>query len=367
MGNEVMDIDQLNFDEEDYTQEEQTVEENSFGIPDNYSKEWMGGNNTQTTVQVEDPSLEEKDDEISEDILTYLLKEKGIKDPSQIKFEGENGEIETRDWNDLSLEEQYNILNTPKDTSDTDLDDQEIQLINQLRLRGITPEQFYELAKQQGVQEYTEQIQDNTPYVVDDFTDEELFLYDLKAKAEDMSDEELYKALEAAMTNESAFKKQTAGLREEYKKLEQEDKAQQQIFEAQQRQQEFVEFQNQIYDNIGTIQDIGGAIELEDEDKNLIAEFILGKDNAGISYLGKALNDPEKLIKMSWFALKGEEAFEDIQNYYAEQIKLARQNGYKEGLAAQGNPPTVKVQKPSREKKISAFSSSSYGSIDDLD
>jgi hypothetical protein len=35
-----------------------------------------------------------------------------------------------------------------------------------------------------------------------------------------MSDEELYKALEAAMTNESAFKKQTAGLREEYKKLE---------------------------------------------------------------------------------------------------------------------------------------------------
>jgi hypothetical protein len=54
---------------------------------------------------VEDPSLEEKDGEISEDILTYLLKEKGIKDPSQIKFEGENGEIETRDWNDLSLEE----------------------------------------------------------------------------------------------------------------------------------------------------------------------------------------------------------------------------------------------------------------------
>jgi hypothetical protein len=52
-----------------------------------------------------------------------MLKQKGIKDPSQIKFEGENGELETRDWNSLSLEEQYNILNTPEEESNTDLDD----------------------------------------------------------------------------------------------------------------------------------------------------------------------------------------------------------------------------------------------------
>lgn len=361
-----MDINQLDFGEEDYIQEPQSIEDEVFGASQDYTKEWMGDNNNQTSTGIQEANSEQEDTEYSEDILSYLLKEKGIKDPSKIKFEGEDGKIETKDWNDLSLEEQYNILNTPEDTSDTDLDDQEIQLINQLRLRGITPEQFYELAKQQGIQEYTSQLQDTTPYVVDDFTDEELFLYDLKTKAEDMNEEELYNALEAAMANESSFKKQMAGLREEYKKLEQEDKAQQQLFDAQQRQQEFEEFQNQVYDSIGNIQDIGGAIELEDEDKDLIAEFILGRDNAGISYLGKALNDPETLVKMSWFALRGEEALEDIQNYYAEQIKLARQNGYNEGLAAQGTSPTVKVQKPAK-RKLSAFSQNNYGSIDDLD
>jgi len=69
----------------------------------------MGGDYHSTSSSDDDTQEEDnKDDHESgeeEDILTYLLKEKGIKDPSQIKFEGENGELETRDWNDLSLEE----------------------------------------------------------------------------------------------------------------------------------------------------------------------------------------------------------------------------------------------------------------------
>jgi hypothetical protein len=72
---------------------------------------------------------------------------------------------------------------------------------------------------------------------------------------------------------------------------------------------------------------------------------------------------------MSWFALRGEEALDDIQNYYAEQIKIARQAGYNEGLAAREGEkaPRVAVQKPKGKSKISAFSQSGYNSIDDLD
>lgn len=372
MNDELMNIDQLDFDEEEFQEQPQTAEEEIFGAQSNFTKDWMGGdyhstNSSDDDTQEEDNTNNHESGE-EEDILSYLLREKGIKDPSQIKFEGENGELETRDWNDLSLEEQYNILNTPNDTSDTDLDDQEIQLINQLRLRGITPSEFIQMAKNQGAQEYASTLTPEQNYVVDDFNDDELFIYDMKARVPDMTEEELAASLEAAQANPQAFEKQIAGLREEYKRLEEEEIQQQQAINYEEQQQQFAEFQNNIYNAIGGIEDIGGSIELEDEDRDLLAEFILGKDNAGISYLGKALNDPETLVKMSWFALRGEEALDDIQNYYAEQIKIARQTGYNEGLAAANNKqPKVAVRKSNKNQKMTAFSQKEYPSIDDLD
>ena len=373
MENELMDIDQLDFEEEGMQEQPYSVEEENFGAESNFTKDWMDGNynkpdNTSNSEQEEDDNNANKEEKT--DIITYLLNQKGIKDPSQIKFEGENGELETRDWNSLSLEEQYNILHTPSDTSDTDLDDQEIQLINQLRLNGISPEEFVQMTKNEGAQEYAESLTPEQNYVVDDFNDEELYIYDMKARVPDMTEDELAASLEAAQANPQAFEKQIAGLREEYKRLEQEEIQQQQAINQEEQQQQFEEFQNNVYNAINGIEDIGGSIELEDDDKDLLAEFILGRDNAGMSYLGKALNDPETLVKMSWFALRGEEALDDIQNYYAEQIKIARQTGYNEGLAASGKEktPKVAVRKPkTNTKPISAFSKSSYDSIDDLD
>jgi hypothetical protein len=67
---------------------------------ENYHPENSSDDNN-TGKETDDNFQKEED----EDIISYLLREKGIKDPSQIKFEGENGELETRDWNSLSLEE----------------------------------------------------------------------------------------------------------------------------------------------------------------------------------------------------------------------------------------------------------------------
>ena len=226
------------------------------------------------------------------------------------------------------------------------------------------------MAKNEGAQEYASQLTPEQNYVVDDFTDDELYIYDMKARVPDMTEEELAASLESAQSNPQAFEKQIAGLREEYKRLEEEEIQQEQVLNQEQQQAQFEEFQNSVYNAIGSIEDIGGSVELEDEDRDLLAEFILGRDNAGVSYLGKALNDPETLVKMSWFALRGEEALDDIQNYYAEQIKIARQTGYNEGLAAQNNgkTPKVAVRKNNSKSKVSAFSQEQkYSSIDDLD
>jgi uncharacterized ferredoxin-like protein len=45
--------------------------------------------------------------------MSDFLKTKGIDDISKINFENENGEIISRNWNDLTKEEKINILNTP--------------------------------------------------------------------------------------------------------------------------------------------------------------------------------------------------------------------------------------------------------------
>ena len=44
------------------------------------------------------------------DVITDVLKSKGIDDPSKIKIANDDGEIEEVDWNDLSREEQFAIL-----------------------------------------------------------------------------------------------------------------------------------------------------------------------------------------------------------------------------------------------------------------
>jgi len=225
------------------------------------------------------------------------------------------------------------------------------------------------MTKNEGAQEYANSLTPEQNYVVDDFNDDELFIYDMKARVPDMTEEELAESLQAAQANPQAFEKQIAGLREEYKRLEKEEIQQEQAINQEQAALQLQEFEDNVYNAISSVEDIAGSIELEDEDRDLLAEFILGRDNAGVSYLGKALNDPETLVKMSWFALRGEEALDDIQNYYAEQIKIARQTGYNEGLAeAKGEkPPKVVVRKNNKNEKISAFSQNGYNSIDDLD
>jgi len=49
--------------------------------------------------------------------MSDFLKTRGIDDPSKIQFEDDNGNIEEKDWNSLSKEEKFNILNTPLEQS----------------------------------------------------------------------------------------------------------------------------------------------------------------------------------------------------------------------------------------------------------
>ena len=105
-------------------------------------------------TKVPDNNSPQKDD----DFVTFLLKSRGIDDMSKIKFEDENGSMEELDWNNLDNEEKLNILNSSLNDPDTDLDDNEIELINTIRESGLTPAEYLEHLQAEGVNSY---IQNN--------------------------------------------------------------------------------------------------------------------------------------------------------------------------------------------------------------
>ena len=259
------------------------------------------------------------------DIIDELLKDRGIEDRSKIKFESEDGEIEERSWDDLSSDEKRHILNQNPDTDpSTELDDDEIQMINQMRTLGLSPAEYIESLQKQGASLYAQQLQspEQSNYETDDLTDDELFILDLQ-----------YRSLE--------------GLRKYYKELETDMQNQQQLELQEQRQQQFQQYSDSILDSIADMDSIGSLdLELDNDDKDELANFILGSDQAGINWFSKALEDTDTVVRMAWFALKGEDAFNEIQDYIAQQIQTASQNayqkGYEEGLAKK---PTVVIGK----------------------
>ena len=58
--------------------------------------------------------------------------------------------------------------------------------------------------------------------------------------------------------------------------------------------------------------------------KTNIYNFITGTDSSGERLISSALNDPEKLVRMAWFALYGEQGFNVIQDYFTKQLADSR-------------------------------------------
>lgn len=290
---------------------------------------------------------EQDQTEQEDDVLTTLLKEKGITDPSKVKFENEDGEIEEIPFSELDREEQLNILKE-SDSVDVpesdDLDDQEIDLLNEIRTKYANPQEFIDNIKRQAIQEFIEQ--NNQPsYQIDDLTDDELYILDLTSKVQDLSEQQANEALDRAKQDLDLYNKQVNGLRSEYKALEDSQRSQEELSKQAEDEEQYQQFTDAIVGTITNLNKIGNLdIELDNDDQNEIANFILSKDEAGTSYFAKALNDPNSLVQMAWFALHGQETIDQITDYFTEQIKQVSKSRYNQGLkdAQEGKKPATK-------------------------
>ena len=333
----------------------------AIGIDDLYDEEDDGIVEQQVEQVIEPQNETEEEDNFTSE----FLKTKGITDPTRIKFEEEDGSIVERNWNDLTREEQINILNTPVDNApvteeptsnpvENELTDEEIELLNTIRQSNLTPSQYL-----QQFQQPQEPI-----YKVDDLEDDDLYILDLESKVGELSDEDAAQALAVAKQNETLFKKQIEGIRKEYKEREDFLQQQEEANIEEQQRIAFEQYSNNIIDAIDQFNTIGNLdLNFEDSDRNELASFILSQDESGQNYLYQALQDPETLVKAAWFILNGEEAFNGLSDYFINEIKLKSDAQYKKGLEDGKNGTQTRVIINNNKK---SQGNGSYSSIDDL-
>lgn len=289
----------------------------------------------QKSVQVEPDDLESQNQEAPEDdFISSLLKSRGIEDRTKIKFESEDGAVEEVDWDTLSVEDQLNILNSSSNTPEDDLDDSEIQLISAIRNSGMTPAEYIEYIEQNGVNRYIQNSQqDNYQYNVDQYSDDDLYVFDLMSRT-GITEEEALEALERAKSNEALFNKQMGAIRNEYKEAEKDQLAAAQQQQNQLAQERYNQFAQSIVDQINEFKDFSGYnIDMDNEEMQELYEFITGFDAAGYNHFNKALADPKVVVQMAYFALNGQRLIDDITDYFQKEITNVGRESYAKGLA----------------------------------
>lgn len=296
---------------------------------------------TTQDIEKQDPSQTEQEDsgsqgqeELEEDFISTLLKSRGIEDKTKIKFEDEGGEIKEVAWDTLSVEDQLNILNSSFNAPEDNLDDSEIQLISAIRSSGMTPAEYINYIEKNGVNRYIQNSQqDNYQYNVNQYSDDDLYVFDLISRT-GITEEEAYEALERAKSNEALFVKQMEAIRNEYKEAEQEQLAAAQQQQIQLAQERYNQFAQSIVDQINEFKDFSGYnIDMDDEEMQELYDFITGFDAAGNSYFNKALSDPKVVVQMAYFALNGQRLIDDITDYFQKEITNVGRESYAKGLA----------------------------------
>lgn len=259
-------------------------------------------------------------DDDNEDILTSYLKSRGIKDGRTVIYEHEDGNTEETDFNSLSKDEQLTILN---ELSKSNLTPDEIETIGYLRSQRATlkdiVDYYSNVAAQKAVENYIAQHGEIQPsYEVDDYSDDELYIADLRSKY-DMTDEEIMADLEMAKSNPELFEKKVEVIRNQYKAAEDQRIEDDRLAKEAQMQN----FTNSIYDALSNFNELSldyrdvksDSLQIEDSEKEAVYNYILSQDENGATQFFKDLNDPNVLVELAWYRLYGQDAISGISQY----------------------------------------------------
>ena len=204
-------------------------------------------------------------------------------------------------FDELDREEQLNILN---ELSKPNLTDHEMQAVQYLRDNNATLNDVIHYFQQKAVEDYISANTVQKTYSVDDYSDDELFIADLKMKYPDMDDAELEADLILAKSNEELFKKKADIIRNNYKAIE--DKQIQDAKAAE--EQSYQDFKASLSNALQNFEEISldytdpssDSLAIEDSEREAISSYILSVDENGVSQFAKDLQDPQKLVNFGY-------------------------------------------------------------------
>lgn len=264
------------------------------------------------------------------DVWHQYLKDMGIADSKAIQFENEDGEIETVDFDSLDKETQLTML---KELSDPGLSDHEIEVVNYLRKNNASFDDVINYFAEQRLQSYLNENPDQVhqkTYSIDEYTNDELYLADLKNKYPTLTDEELLAELDSAKLNEDLFNKKTETIRQQYKEIEEQQIKDQELAE----QQRYEDLQQNIANAVLNFKEVSidpdpesedwRGIEIEDGDRQQILSYLLDQDQEGKSQLVRDIEDPNSLIELAWYRLYGQDLVHNVTKYWKGVVKEDR-------------------------------------------
>ena len=333
------------FDEKFY-EEDEFAEGPSNGSGDN------GGTQNEPPAGGGEPSNSYDTD----DFTTEVLKIRGINDPSKIKFEDMTGAVVERSWDELSREEQLNIIVGDQNAEDDEISDDEVALINAIRKSGGSVEDYLRSYAEENTPEPVNEPQ----YKINELSDDEVYALDLleKVGSDNITDEELQQAIDAAKQNEDLYNKTVEGLRQEYIRLQQDREAQQQNEIAARKQAQFEKFATSINSEIqGMNYFMGQELELSQDEKEELSEFMLDLDEDGVSAFGRAMQDPEIFTQAAFWLLNQDKISEELTKQMQETYK----RGYEQakidlGKTASTSKFVFKPQNKTPDKYIDELS-----------
>ena len=287
----------------------------------------------QESTETEEPTELEEPEESQEptfegNTLYSFLQTRGVKDPTKLVFNNEDGSTEEVDFGTLSLEEQLDIL---QQVTDPGLTEEEIDTVNYLRKNRMNMSQIMEAYAQQKLNDYLNEHPEAVHqkiYAIDDYTDDDLYLVDLKRRYPDFTDEEILSKLDEAKKNKDLFAKETEILRNTYKA--QEDQAEAERVQLEQQQAE--DLRNNLIAAASNFNEVqldytdaeSDSLVIEDADKRQMISYILDQDADGKSQLVKDLEDPDTLIELAWLRTQGAEVLSSVTKYWKETLAAAR-------------------------------------------
>ena len=281
-----------------------------------------------------------------DDFTTEVLKIRGINDPSKIKFEDVTGAVVERSWDQLTKEEQLNIIVGDQNAEENELSEDEIALLNAIRKSGGSVEDYLSAY----AEENAPQPEVEPTYKINELSDDEVYALDLleKVGSDNITDEELQQAIDTAKQNEDLYKKTVEGLRQEYIRLQQDREAQQQNEVAARQQAQFQRFATSINGEIQRMnQFMGQELELSQDEKEELSSFMLDLDEQGVSAFGRAMQDPEIFTQAAFWLLNQDKISEEL----TKQMQETYRRGYEQAKKDLGktNSTSKLVFKPQQK------------------